>query len=46
MILKHHCEECSSQYSIEFSEDDTEDNPIYCPFCGEYVTVESLEKDV
>jgi len=39
--LKHHCEECDSKFTIRYDEDLTEDSPHYCPFCGEYLIVNS-----
>jgi len=43
--LKHYCEECDSKFSIQYNEDDVEDNPSYCPFCSTYIQVDELEQD-
>jgi hypothetical protein len=34
MANKHHiCEECESEFTINYDEKQTEDSPHYCPFC-------------
>ena len=35
--LKHTCEACSSEFTIRYDENKCEDDPQYCPFCGEYL---------
>ena len=37
MQLKHTCENCNSSFRISYVETETEDDPHYCPFCGEYI---------
>jgi len=30
------CPNCESAYSVDFNEDEvTEDEPLFCPFCGD-----------
>jgi NAD-dependent SIR2 family protein deacetylase len=39
------CINCESKYTIEYGEDNPmEDEPTYCPFCGEDIN-ESLYED-
>ena len=35
--LHHNCEECSTDFVIEYDEMESESDPIHCPFCGEYM---------
>lgn len=35
--LHHHCEECNSEFSIKYDEEQCESDPQNCPFCGEYI---------
>lgn len=35
--LHHICSECSSEFTIRYDDEQTEDAPHYCPFCGEYL---------
>jgi len=44
MIIKHQCSECDSEYTIEFSLEDCEDNPTYCPFCSSYIQEDEVEQ--
>lgn len=32
--IKLTCNECDSHFKLEYHEDDVEDYPTYCPFCG------------
>ena len=33
--VKHSCDNCDSEFTIKYDEDEVEDNPSFCPFCGE-----------
>jgi len=33
--LHHICDECGSEFTLKYDEEQTEDSPHYCPFCGE-----------
>ena len=35
--LNHKCESCSSEFVIEYDEIESETDPLYCPFCSEYM---------
>lgn len=43
--LQHECSACSSQFSISYNEMNTETDPTYCPFCGEYLILEQEDFD-
>ncbi len=44
--LHHICEECSSEFTIRYDDEQTEDSPHFCPFCGEMmVDVEDFEEE-
>lgn len=44
--LHHLCDECGSEFTILFSEEDCEDNPQFCCFCGEYlIETEDIEDE-
>ena len=44
-IVKHHCSNCDSKFTIHYDELDCEDEPKFCPFCAEYILEEELEQD-
>lgn len=31
------CNECDSKFKLEYQEENVEDSPSYCPFCGSRV---------
>lgn len=33
--LHHICGQCDSEFTIKYNEENTEDSPHFCPFCGE-----------
>ncbi len=37
MANKHHSCECGSKYVIQYDKEVCETDPLYCPFCGEYM---------
>ena len=37
MANKHHSCECGSKYVIQYDKEICETDPLYCPFCGEYM---------
>ena len=43
--LKHSCDSCSSDFTILYDERNTESDPTYCPFCGEYLILFSDDYD-
>jgi DNA-directed RNA polymerase subunit RPC12/RpoP len=36
-VLHHICNECSSEFTLKYNEEQTESDPQNCPFCGEYI---------
>lgn len=36
--LHHICDNCGSEFTIKYDEDQTETDPLHCPFCAEYIT--------
>lgn len=47
MATMHHtCDECGSEFSIKYDENQVESDPQNCPFCGEYIyELGDLEED-
>jgi len=47
MVTLHHiCDECGSEFTIKYDEDQTEDSPHYCTFCGEMlIDTEDISED-
>jgi predicted nucleic acid-binding Zn-ribbon protein len=39
--LTHSCEECNSSFTIKYDVSKCDDDPIYCPFCSEYILLDS-----
>lgn len=39
--LHHICDSCDSEFTIKYNEDACEDDPIYCPFCSEYILLDN-----
>ena len=39
--LHHTCDSCDSKFTIKYDENLCEDDPIYCPFCSEYILLNS-----
>ena len=39
--LHHVCDSCDSEFTIKYNEEKCEDDPIYCPFCSEYILLNS-----
>jgi len=35
--LRHTCSECSSEFTIRYDDEQTESDPMHCPFCGAYI---------
>ena len=36
MAAVHHtCDNCDSDFTIKYDEEQVEDSPAFCPFCGE-----------
>lgn len=42
-ILQLGCVECDSSFSLEFSVEDTDLDPTFCPFCGEPLEDEDVK---
>lgn len=38
MNMNHTCEICDSSFTLKYEESTTECDPVYCPFCGEYLS--------
>jgi predicted nucleic acid-binding Zn-ribbon protein len=47
MVTLHHiCEQCFSNFSIKYDDLECEDDPHFCPFCGEIlVETEEIQED-
>ena len=45
MKLQHECSECGSNFTVSYNEMNTESDPTYCPFCGEYLLLENEDFD-
>lgn len=44
--LHHNCDACGSEFTIRYDENQCEDDPHFCPFCGEMlVDVEDVSDD-
>ena len=44
--IHHVCLECDSEFNIKYDSEICEDDPHYCPFCGEYILdIESEQED-
>ena len=41
--LKHTCESCDSEFSINYDDMKCEDAPSFCPFCGEFLLEDNTE---
>lgn len=35
--ITHTCENCDSNFTINYDEENTETDPSFCPFCGEMI---------
>lgn len=40
------CENCGTEYTVVYDADDSTDDPIHCPFCGEIARQEDCEDDI
>jgi len=36
-IINHYCEECDSEFTIKYDEEQCESDPLHCPFCSSYL---------
>lgn len=46
MNLQHTCDNCDSSFSIKYDADECDDDPSFCPFCGELmVEFEQVDDD-
>jgi hypothetical protein len=44
--LKHTCDNCESEFTIRYDEEQAADEPHYCPFCAEMIVdVDELNED-
>ena len=39
--LNHVCGNCDSEFTLKYNEELCDDDPIYCPFCSEYILLDS-----
>jgi len=42
--IHHSCEECGSEFTIKYNENECESDPLHCPFCSAYM-LESKKYD-
>lgn len=45
LTVKHSCSQCDSTYKVIFKEEETEDNPRFCPFCSDFIIEDETEQD-
>lgn len=38
--LHHTCNNCDSEFTIRYDQENCESDPVYCPFCAEYILIE------
>ena len=38
--LNHTCDNCESEFTLKYNEELCDDDPIYCPFCSEYILLD------
>ena len=43
--LDHTCSSCQSEFVVSYSENTADDDPTYCPFCGEYLALKPINND-
>jgi DNA-directed RNA polymerase subunit RPC12/RpoP len=43
--LHHTCDNCDSEFTIKYNEESCDDDPIFCPFCSEYILLEGDSSD-
>ena len=43
--LKHTCDNCENPFKIIYDPEVTTDDPVYCPFCAEYIITEKDDSD-
>ena len=41
--VEHYCSICGVEYMVTWDEDNTPDEPIFCPFCATGVDDEELD---
>jgi len=47
MKLKHTCDNCETEFTIEYDVENSETDPLYCPFCSDYMldTEDEIEEE-
>jgi hypothetical protein len=43
--LRHTCDNCENPFKITYDPEVTTDDPIYCPFCANYIISEDNDDD-
>lgn len=44
--ISHTCDNCDSEFTIKYNEENVADDPHYCPFCAEMIVdVDNLDDD-
>ena len=44
--LHHICDNCGSEFTIKYDENQAEDSPHYCPFCCEMIVdIDEIEDE-
>jgi NAD-dependent SIR2 family protein deacetylase len=43
--LKHHCTNCDTKFRVNYEVEETDSDPVYCPFCAEYI-ISDMEEDL
>lgn len=43
--LHHTCDNCDSEFTIKYNEEKCDDDPIYCPFCSEYILLDGNDSE-
>lgn len=43
--IKHHCNECESEFIIKYDKEICPDDPVYCPFCADYLIETEIDEE-
>ncbi len=46
ILYELNCEECGAEYEILFNEDQAQDTPNFCPFCGSEVDMSDVDEEM
>ena len=44
--IHHTCDNCDSEFTVKYDEESTDDDPHFCPFCGEMlIDIDEVDDD-